>query len=504
MPLLTKRTAFIATVTALGMLYLLTRLSYLTNLPIFTDEAIYIRWSQIGGRDANWRFISLTDGKQPMFTWLAMVVMRFIGDPLLAGRLVSVGAGAGSIVGLGFLAYELFRSIPVGLLASFLYIVSPFSLMYDRMALYDSLVAMFFIWNLYLTSLLSRYVRLDVALLLGMMLGVGMLNKTSGFLSLYLLPVSLLLFRWSGSDRKQRFFRWVFLAVVAALVSQAAYSVLRLSPFFHIISQKDSVFIYPLGEWFGHTTRFLVGNLRGMFDWTWHYMTAPIFFAAILSVFRLFSRGREKMLLVAWWFLPFLALALFARILYPRFVLFMTMPLVLLAAMTLWEVCWACKQVWVRWLLVGMLVFPSVWSDYFIITNPLNAPIPQADKNQYIDDWPSGWGIREVNAFFTEESKKGKIVVLTEGTFGLLPYAIEISQVDNPNVSVRGIWPLPETVPEEIAVVAKSVPTYLVLNQSLTPPPGWPLTLLAQYPKGNHKTSKLQLYKLISPIAKKV
>ena len=62
----------------LGALFAATRLTHLATLPIFTDEAIYIRWSQIGMRDANWRFISLTDGKQPMFTWIMMI---FLSNP---------------------------------------------------------------------------------------------------------------------------------------------------------------------------------------------------------------------------------------------------------------------------------------------------------------------------------------------------------------------------------------------------------------------------------------
>ncbi len=94
----------------LAALYFATRLINLTILPIFTDEAIYIRWSQIGSRDAAWRFISLVDGKQPMFTWIMMVTMRIIRDPLVAGRLVSVAAGALSAVGLWVLSFELFKN----------------------------------------------------------------------------------------------------------------------------------------------------------------------------------------------------------------------------------------------------------------------------------------------------------------------------------------------------------------------------------------------------------
>ena len=69
----------------LFILYFATRLYNILDLQMFTDEAIYTRWSQIARFDANWRFISLTDGKQPSFVWINMVIMRLVDDPLLAG-----------------------------------------------------------------------------------------------------------------------------------------------------------------------------------------------------------------------------------------------------------------------------------------------------------------------------------------------------------------------------------------------------------------------------------
>ena len=49
------------------LLFFVSRLFNILSLPIFTDEAIYVRWAQIAAQDANWRFISLVDGKQPMY-----------------------------------------------------------------------------------------------------------------------------------------------------------------------------------------------------------------------------------------------------------------------------------------------------------------------------------------------------------------------------------------------------------------------------------------------------
>ena len=425
-----------------------------------------------------------------------MVLMRYISDPLFAGRLVSVLSGLGSLFGMYFLAREMFRSNRVATIASILYLVSPFALVYDRLAMYDSLTAMLSVWNLYVAVLLVRHIRLDIALIFGMTLGLGMLNKTSGFLSLYMIPATLILFDIQKKDRFRRLGRWILYVMVASLISQALYSVLRLSPLFHMIGQKDAVFVYPPGEWIRHPTEFFVGNIRGLFDWLIRYLTWPVWLAALLPAVTIWKYTREKLILYAWWLAPFTALALFGRVLYPRFILFMTLPLLVLAALT-------ADHIFARWrknviglVLLAVLFVPSVWTDYLLLTKPTYAPIPQADRGQYINDWPAGWGVREVNDTILEESRKGNVVVYTEGTFGLLPYGLEIWLVDKPNIVIHGIWPLTETLPSEVAESVKKYPTYLVANDPKDVPKGWPLTLIASYPKGLRKDRTLRLYKI--------
>src|SRR5215510_11613406 len=77
------------------------RASYLLSLfPILVDESIYLRWAEIIDHQGQW-FVSLLDAKQPLSYWLyAVIRMGWSGDPLLAGRLVSVTAGLFSTVGI--------------------------------------------------------------------------------------------------------------------------------------------------------------------------------------------------------------------------------------------------------------------------------------------------------------------------------------------------------------------------------------------------------------------
>lgn len=484
--------------TGIFLLFLFSRIYRIETLPLFTDEAIYVRWSQIARYDAAWRFISLTDGKQPSFVWIAMNIMRVVKDPLLAGRLVSVLSGFFSLIGMFFLAKEVFKNRRVGYIASVLYLIFPMALVYDRMALYDSLVGCFTIWALYFEILLIRNLRLSTALILGMVAGAGVLTKTSGFFNIYLLPFSLLLLDFKDKKRITKLLRWGSLALVAVVLTYGYYSILRLSPFFHIINDKNSIFVYPFGEWIKHPLNFLNGNLLGVWDWFIIYMTWPVIALIVGSFFIERKFFKEKILLFAWFILPFFALALFGRVLYPRFIFFMTLSLLPLAALSLSKIIDLTKN---KFALVGIsiLLFGlMIRSDFFILNNFAKAPIPFSDLEQYINGWPAGGGVKEIVSFLDEKSKSGKIYVATEGTFGSLPtYAVEIYLNENKNIEKRGMWPVPEKLPKDLLDRAKKIPVYFVFNNTQEKPPGWPIEIIARYQKGVGP-SYMSIYKVVA------
>ena len=482
--------------------FFFTRFYNILNLPIFTDEAIYIRWAQIANGDATWRFISLTDGKQPLFIWFTMISLRFIADPLLAGRAVSVAAGFASMIGLFFLTRELFRNYRIGLFAAALYAVYPFALVYDRMALYDSLTAAFFVWALYVQIILVRKIRLDIALILGIVIGGGVLNKTIGFISVYLMPLSLLLFEAKQKERKVRFLKWALFALASVILVYIYYSVLRLSPFFHIINEKNALFIYPLKEWFTHPFQFLAGNLLGLWDWFLVYTTWPVIFLIAGSFIVGKSMFKEKIFLLFWFLLPFFGLALFGKTLYPRFIFFMTLSLLPLAAFSLDKLMdWIKKPVLATVFILAALLL-QMRSDYLIVSNFTHAPIPYSDLNQYIKDWPAGVGVKEAVAFFKDKANSEKIYIATQGSFGLMPYALEIYLVNDANITIHGFWPVDETPPTEVVEASKKLQTYILFYQPCVncqsvgeAPVSWPVRLVAKYERPPDR-GQLSIYQL--------
>jgi 4-amino-4-deoxy-L-arabinose transferase-like glycosyltransferase len=476
----------------LAVIYFIFRLIFLNRLPIFTDEAIYVRWAQIALNDASWRFISLTDGKQPMFVWAAMVFMKLIKDPLIAGRFVSVLTGFLTMTGLFVLAYELFKNKTVAFLSSTLYIFYPFAQVLDRMALYDSMVAAFYVWALYFSVLLVRKVRLDLAFILGFVIGGGVLTKSSNFFSIYLLPFLLILFDFKQKNLKKRLLNFMLLAFFSVVIGYGFYSILRLSPLFEMISTKNATFVYPFSEWVKHPLTYFTSNLSGLISWLFQYM-APYSILLLISIVFIKKFTKEKLLLILYFILPFLALALFGVKIYPRFIFLMTLMLLPLAAwglsflitfvqekvnLKIPKVCYAVI------ITVIFILYPMFVSLQFAYS-PANSAIADADKAQYLNGWAAGWGVKESIAFFSEKANNGKIFIATEGTFGLMPESLEIYLIQNKNVKIKGYWPV-DIFPKEVLAYAKKMPTYFIFYQPQHQiiPVDFPLKLIFEVKQG--------------------
>lgn len=97
------------------LIYLLVRLIGLTKLPVFADESIYIRWSQLIIEDwPRYLFFPLNDGKTPLPIWLMIPQLKLglatgLNSQLWWGRFTSVLIGWGQMIFLALTALELFH-----------------------------------------------------------------------------------------------------------------------------------------------------------------------------------------------------------------------------------------------------------------------------------------------------------------------------------------------------------------------------------------------------------
>lgn len=481
----------------ISLLYWFTRLYNLKIIPIFTDEAIYAYWAQVALHDPANRFVSLEDGKQPLFIWIAAILQNFIEDPLVASRLVSVFAGFGSLIGIYLLTKELFDR-KVALLASFLYIILPFTLLYDRMALFDSLVTMFGIWAILLSVKIVREPRLDLALLNGFAIGLAMITKSSGNFFLYFLPLSLLLINCRSKDFKLKFLKWIGFSLITFFITQLIYNSLRLSPLFYIIARKNLGFIRSYSEVLSNPFEYFLSNLDAMAGWTITYIGIPLFIIFLLSLAcGFYKRNLRIIYLSLLIFLPFFAEAIFNKVLYARFLLFyFPYLIVIVAAGLIWLID---KFKGMRGQIIALfllsLIIPHMMS-FRLLTRPTKANIPENDSSQYLNSWPAGYGVDEIVEILKKESQDKKVYVGTEGTFGLLPFGLKIYFYSNNNVESYGYWPVRSNeIPQQVVDWAKSTKTFFIYNETQKEITDPHLKLIAKYRKGEGN-SFMRLYEV--------
>jgi hypothetical protein len=126
------------------------------------------------------------------------------------------------------------------------------------------------------------------------------------------------------------------------------------------------------------------------------------------------------------------------------------------------------------WLGVSIFLLPVGYCLFVLlqlVLTPATSFIPEADRTQYLNSWSAGFGVKEVREFLTRQNTDyPKVTIGVEGTFGLMPYALELYQKNYPGVVIKAYWPLPDNLPEELKLASKTGPVYFLVYQRQTIP----------------------------------
>jgi len=476
--------------TGIILLAFFLRFYSLIRLPIFADEAIYVRWSQIMKVEPSLRFVPLSDGKQPLFMWMVIPFFKVIEDPLFAGRFLSVITGMGTLVGVFFLTYLLFKNKKAAVVAGLVYAISPFSVFFDRMALVDSMLSFFGVWTLILGILSAKTKRLDFAMLTGFALGGGLLTKSPAIFFVLLLPLTWVMAAWPKEVRGKliNLLKLIFLYGVSLFIGYLLYNILRLGTNWQMIAIRNRDYIYPLSHFLDSPLDPLKPFLSDALGWVWSLGPWPILIMAILGSLLCFRKYfREVFLLSLWFLMPIVVQAEFAKTFTARYIFF-SIPSLFVLSVSLFLLN---KEI-VKKIASGLLitfVFLALRNDYFLLTDPEKASLPKNERSGYLEDWTAGVGIREVGDYIRSEYLREpdkKIVVGTEGYFGTLPDGLQIYLNDLREIVVIGVGIDLKNVPQSLIDSKKAGnKTYLVINSTrfFGDPEKLGLQLLAVYPK---------------------
>jgi len=471
------------------------RLLVLDKLPVFVDEAIYVRWAQIMKNEATLRFLPQSDGKQPLFMWLVIPALKIFSDPLVAGRIVSVTAGFFTLVGTGLLTFILTKNLTTSAFACLLYALTPFMVFFDRMALADSLLTTFAIWSLVVGALFVRYQRLDLAMILGFILGGGLLTKSPAVIFYFW---QLLLAIFFFQFKKHNFLKLISGWLVAGMISQVMFNILRLGPNFHLINSRNQDYLYSFKEILTHPFVPLIYNIQNSFSWMWLLLSASTIILIFTSV--LSKKYRLILFLLSVFSLPFLSQASVAKVYTSRYLLFFIPLLIILAAIGLDFLQNKMKRVP---LFIVFLIMPLFLSLGYVF-RPEKTPMSFDMRSGYLEEWTAGTGQKEIAEYLIDQANNGaKIVVGTEGSFGTLPDGLQIYTENRPNITVIGVGLPIFKLADSLLNTSAENQIYFVVNKSrnkLDQSEVNKLKLIASYPKAERtdgSREELQFYQLL-------
>jgi 4-amino-4-deoxy-L-arabinose transferase-like glycosyltransferase len=403
-----RRPAVLAGFAALLLAFLAVRTYRLTSLPIFIDESLHLFWAQRVREDLALDR-PLRDGK-PLQALVTALTVPGAGDPLWAGRLTSVLVGAVGLWAAWRIGRRLFDE-PTGLAAAVLYLACPFTLFYDRMALSDVYLSTSAALTLLASIAVVRDPRPRNGVVLGLALAACVLSKVPG-LMLAPLPLAaafLLPPRRPGLWRALG----IAYAVAAVLAAYPAWFFLAKSGQIHKAAGVDEEV---------EVSNLLADNLGDAVRWLWAYWTWPVTLAGLCGVaLGVVKRRGPELLLALASLAPVAVFVSLSFYWYPRYILFATVPFLVLAARVLVLLAAGAARtsgrppLWLAALLTAALV-PAFRFDLALLSDPVNAPLPRLERFQYVDGFSSGYGCPEAVAWLRREldADPGRVTVAAE------------------------------------------------------------------------------------------
>jgi hypothetical protein len=411
-----RRYATLYIIVLLTILYFFSRSINLESLPIFNDESTYIRYGVHQIKEKDHKPYSLTIGKEPLMPFLYAYVGGQTQDLLLGARYVTVATGFVTLLGLFYFVFITFGRRPA-LFTALFYILSPFTLFFDRMALMDSAVSAVAIWSLVLTACLLKKTGWIYALGLGVVMGIGLWIKASDFFYILLPLVSYGVYYFLRGDSDFKHGEKIGTALFIALVIfEPLFSNSLYMEHLDLMKQYTypvySVFFFPVGVW--------LGNLGNAITWLFFYLTPPLFLLGAATLF-LYRKQKKLYLTGMWLVVPFVYEILYAKLFTSRHVLLLTVPLFIFAGYGMWKLLQKQRVagIMVLFILVGWCLF----YDLRLITSVRTFPdmfvgSAMGDISQYISGASSGYGVQEAISYLRQAAASRDIIVMIRNDHG--------------------------------------------------------------------------------------
>ena len=392
------------------IIFIISHLVFLTSLPIFEDEAIYLYLAdKIPENPLQFLFVYASSyGLLPMFGWLVSVFKLFLQDSLIAGRVLNVLLASTLIFWVVKIAQLFKMNKFFTFSAIILLIISPIIHLNSRVALLDTSILVFTAWYIYFTlKYLKERKFKDIFFLFFSVLAAILTKPTAVF---GLIPVIYLLFLCYTKNKKRLLSGLIYItpAYLIPFIFMGLIIVIFGS---QILGDSGSSLIFhqPLRDIMAKIKINIF--LTSIWSKTYYlpFLLLPVFFI----IFHKFIKNRNfYLLMVIWLISSVIFMITLNRFYYPRHILILSLPLIAIASAFLSEI--PRKSATVIFLLLSLTKIQLGWD---IITSISNAEIALEDKFEYFENYTSGQNINLISDYINELSYNQPITVWLDGSY---------------------------------------------------------------------------------------
>lgn len=404
------------------------RLFNLLVQPLYLDEGIYIFWSKLVSESTDFAYVSLQDGKTPLYFWLIASLRGIIGDTLLAGRLISVGASVVSVFSWMVIIKNSVKFKYSNLIYLAFFAVMPLGLMTERMAFSDSLlgacVSLSFMF-LYLAYLDIDHNKLWKVLIWtfmsGITLGLGYMTKTTTrlFLVIHMGVIVFWLIIFFKNRQLLKIMQLILVIIIMYFIYNQIIGFLRFGGqrFWGEIVNKENLLTFSVPEIISRLKNEPLSYMAyvplvGEYILYYFGVTLPLTIAGFVFIvknnFKNFSIIFMAVSIV-------IAVFLSGRVMASRY-FYILVPvitaIITIGAVKLFETKnkWYLSIVVITWILLFI-------QSLIMIISPYNGVYASDDKNYYYTGEVNAYGLQDVIKYLND--KEGNSIVGVYGTWGI-------------------------------------------------------------------------------------
>jgi len=431
----------------LFFIFLLIRVLFIRNLPIFNDESIFLYWGSLFAQNFKyWNLPLIIDGKEPGYTILLGLFLKLPFDAFLIGRFLSVSFAALTFIILLKISQTMFSKRSLPLIALFA-IINPFLLIFDRLALAESLIALIVTASFYAYIKLKNNPNRNQALLLGSLLGLGWWVKSTLFLVLpALIFDAVITIKTKGGKKITLYYVLTLFVFLIFVVSLTLYRV--INSLSNITLEKTMSFpeiiSTPFMMW--------INNLTTIMQIFTAYLT-PLGVLLFLIGIMFALKNKQHRLLIMWILIPIAILCLIGKGITSRY-MFPIIPLTTLIIYYGYSKLDFYRKVILIFFAFSasivcllLILFPLVFYTHYLRFFPQT----QKDFSQYVKTWSSGYGVQEAANWIKQNSGSKPTLVLVRPDFGNPESAMFILLRSNKNIRVLPLNAVPKLTPQELS-----------------------------------------------------